>query len=119
MTDPFQDTRYDYFDLLPEHVALLKASNVSNRLSSGEYGAAEIDCKRPYGNSIGIEEGMARIVGIPLVDDEYLTHEGRLRVEQLHAQTPIALQVVLTAQSFKPGLYRCKRYDNKWEWVES
>lgn len=110
------------FELTAEHILLLRASYVNDSLSDCEYGAAEIDCKRPYGNS-DVESDIAEILGIAVIHDddgeEDLRPEDRERCRMLHEQTPIALQIVLSTGSFVPGLYeQTTLYGKDWKLQE-
>lgn len=112
------------FNLTEDHITLLRRSYVSPELSGVETGAAEIDGKRPYGNS-DVDLDVAEILGwadAPGWDDQ-LDEDGQLpeawvkKAMELHEQTPVALQIVLSTGSFVPGLYRrSSRYDTTtWE----
>lgn len=107
----------EMFELTEDHVKLLRASWVNRELSGVEYGAAEIDPKRPYGNS-AVEHDIAEILGMEILADEegdYIPEATRTRCRELHEQTPTALQVVLSTGSFEPGVYRMvKSYRNQW-----
>jgi hypothetical protein len=107
----------DTFDLTGDLVKLLRASVVDRELSEWEYGAAQIDPKRPYGNS-DVERDIATTLGwIPDSADIEVEDEMRARAKALHAQTPMALQVVLESGSFAPGRYERKRYVGTWQRV--
>ena len=103
------------FVLGEQHLKLLLKMNVS--WDACEFGAPCIDPKRPYGNSDVLSD-MAKILGIegkicphcdtPLEEQE----EGRLN--SLHIEMEIALQVVLSTQSFKAGTYTASKYGNDW-----
>jgi hypothetical protein len=83
-----------------------------------EWGAAEIDPKRPYGNTNVIAD-IAELVGrSPVNEDGDLTDVDYSYCRKLHEQTPTALQIVLSTRSFVPGTYRLKTsYDKDWELV--
>lgn len=106
------------FTLTEEHLKLLKAMNVG--WQDCEFGAPEIDPKRPYGNSAVVED-IAEILGIAPIendDDEKVFPKGtRDRCTKLHRETEKALQVVLATGLFKPGQYECERYTNNWKAV--
>lgn len=105
------------FILTENHILLLRASWVNERLSEVEYGAAEIDPKRPYGNS-DVESDIARILGYEFIDQEYLRNSDRELCRLLHAETPLALQIVLSTGSFQPGVYhRTTSYGKDWKLV--
>ena len=92
------------FTLTPAHLALLNAAYV--RWDDCEYGAPAIDSKRPYGNSGSlVERDIARILGW-IYRDEEPTEAQREHALQLHAETETALQIVLSTQSFKCGVYQ-------------
>lgn len=104
------------FELTHELITLLRASNVDHRLSDMEYGAAWIDPKRPYGNS-DVETDIAEQLGWAVGCDG-LSQDERDQARELHAQTPTALQVVLSTGLFEPGIYRRTReYGTDWELV--
>lgn len=92
------------FTLTGEHIKLLRSMNVG--WQDCEYGAPEIDPKRPYGNS-SVELDIAEILGWELGedDDDELTDEQRERAATLHRETQTALQVVLHTLSLEPGTY--------------
>jgi hypothetical protein len=116
--------RADEFEVTEQHLKLLGHTYVS--WDSTEFGAPAIDAKRPYGDSDVLGD-MAAILGLsfPPSDaddfheqyDEFVDAWGDdLRL--LHAETGLVLQIVLTAQSFEPGLYRrMAPYSNQWERV--
>ena len=104
------------FELTADHVKLLRRANV--RWSDGAYdGSPEIDAKRPFGNSDWVSD-VAEIIGLePQEDDDGEKHwpKGtRDRCVALYKQLGDALQVVLAAGSFEPGLYVCDDYRANW-----
>lgn len=105
------------FVLTEEHIKLLRASHVDTSTSETCYGAAQIDPKRPYGSK-DAEVGMARILGVEVIDDdgdEHLRTADRQRLRELHEQTPTALQIVLDVGAFAPGVYeRENPYSGRW-----
>lgn len=107
------------FTLTAEHVKLLRASNVG--WNTCEFGAACIDCKRPYGNG-SVFKDMAKILGIVAFEDAWgETHFSKEQValmEDLHKQTETALQIVLAAGSFEPGKYVAGDYSSDWRRAE-
>jgi hypothetical protein len=116
----YTDTSYKTFTLTPELITLLRASYVSDRLSDCEYGAAEIDCKRPYGNG-DVEGDIIELLWSEVEFDEAAEEwpEGYTeKAAALHRQTPAALQVVLASGSFEPGEYRTSsKYGIDWKRV--
>lgn len=120
--DPFARLR---FDLTDEHVTLLRAMYVE--WQDDEWGAPEIDPKRPYGNSDlyrdiwetlhpathwDAEHGMPRLLSPASWQQE------RARLEKLHRETRVALQIVLRTGSFEPGTYECREYHEDWQRVD-
>ena len=107
------------FELTSDLIILLRNSYVMRRLSDVEYGAAEIDGKRPYGNS-DVEGDIADLLGWGAERDEYgyLPEEVEARASLLHEQPPMALQIVLSTGSFEPGIYEASPYSNDWRRVE-
>lgn len=103
------------FTLTSQHVTLLRAANV--RWGEMEWGAPEIDGKRPYGNG-NIHEDIAALLSeshaCQSCGDSNLSDGDRARLFALHRETETALQVVLSAGSFEPGEYVCERYGRNW-----
>ena len=90
------------FQLTKDHLKLLRRSYVCKKLSRVEYGAAEIDGKRPYGNSDVLRD-VAEILGIPLTEDgEFITRADEQHCARLHSETPQALQVFLREATYEP-----------------
>lgn len=107
------------FILTEQHIKLLSRMNVS--WWDAEFGAPSIDPKRPYGNS-SVFQDLAEIL---LTKGKSCPHCGELLDEQdeaklheLHKETEIALQIVLSTQSFKPGKYVASKYGYEWKLVE-
>lgn len=101
------------FFLAEEHIKLLRAMNVC--WQHCEYGAPEIDPKRPYGNS-GVECDIHEIL---TGEREYeLTDAQRERYSQLHRETKLALEIMLQLGELRSGTYEDVRkhpYGNhKW-----
>lgn len=104
------------FELTQDHITLLRHSFVQSRLSDVETGAAEIDGKHPYGNS-NVAVDVAELLGWEFDSDEELPDEVYDQAMEIHAETPIALQIVLFTGAFEPGnYYRPEKYDTlRWE----
>jgi hypothetical protein len=101
------------FTVTDEHLRLLRRAYIW--WGSGEFGAPEIDTKRPYGNS-SVFGDIAEILGVPdsewadvdlnpLVDAEW-------RFLRLHVETAIALQITLATGEFRTGRYL---REEKWD----
>lgn len=108
------------FELTEDHLKLLRKANVT--WDNCEYGAPVIDCKRPYGNSSGIEIDIANLLDWDLFVDQdeeaHLTREQFDRARRIHEETLIALQIVLRTGSFATGTYtRPDVYGSEWELV--
>jgi hypothetical protein len=104
------------FRLTSDHLKLLKHAYVG--WNDCEFGAPEIDPKRPYGNKDVIRD-IVEILGIVTNRDDdgcYMPSIER-DLGNLHRETETALQIVLRTGSFLPGLYRCEPYTSKWQRV--
>jgi S-formylglutathione hydrolase FrmB len=102
------------FELRPEHVTLLRAAYV--RWEEIETGAPAIDCKRPYGNS-DVAGDVIELLGWQGDPDDVTPRqdrEDRERAMLLHQETETALQVILSAASFEPGIYTAEKYGHDW-----
>jgi len=93
------------FELTQLHIDMLRAMNV--QWQDCEYGAPEIDPKRPFGNSY-VDGDLLEL--FPGCDIEHL--------RQVYKQTHIALQIVLSTLSFELGTYTCGKYDTDWKKVQ-
>lgn len=89
------------FTLTSDHIKLLRRFIVG--WQDCEFGAPEIDPKRPYGNSDVIED-IREILVKELTDKE---------ARNIHNETQIALQIILFTGKMKPGTYECENY---FEW---
>lgn len=111
---------FDRFELTAEHIRLLRASYVS--WCGGETGAAQIDPKRPYGNSDVSRDIYGLLDGGEWDDDHGMPvslsprewQELSGRYGELHAETDRALQIVLATGSFAPGIFQKPRYGIEW-----
>jgi hypothetical protein len=125
------------FEVKKEHLALLK--NMSVGWQNCEFGAPEIDPKRPYGNS-NVLQDMIEIFGVKEINEELfyfelfgeqfkiigedkfnLELEGQdtlIRVlNELHRETETVLQIALQTGMFKEGKYKIKKYGTDWEYI--
>lgn len=97
------------FKVTDAHVTLARAMIVG--WCGDEFGAPEIDPKRPYGNSNVIHD-MLGLLGLPVVEEppeslvDYLT--------ELHKSMETALQVFLATGAFEPGVYVASGYRRDW-----
>ena len=109
------------FELKEDHLKLLKKAYWS--WNDCEYGAPEIDPKRPYGNSsvlqdiaeiLGEEQQLCPHCGEPLDELDY--H----RYNELHKELETALRIIHSLQTFQTGLYaRTTDYSNNWKLVKA
>jgi len=103
------------FTVTEDHLRLMSHFYVG--WCDDEYGAPEIDPKRPYGNSDVVND-IAEILGWETPDwgdPEY--GELRARARQIHEETKIALQIALRVGYFKAGFY-AKAYAYSEDWKE-
>jgi hypothetical protein len=124
------------FEIKEEHLKLLKEMNVG--WDDCEFGAPNIDPKRPYGNSDGVND-VARVIGFKKTKDtvefdkeeaeeydylkDYLedaewNEKSYDYLLNLHKDMQIVLQIVLSTLSFKKGIYKKKdKYSSEWEMI--
>ena len=126
------------FEMKEEHLKLLR--NMYVGWDDCEFGAPEIDPKRPYGNSDVLQD-MLRILGVleevkqggqvfkfVLFGKEYLLKgEDKFNIDleneeeftdilnKLHRETQTALQIMLVVGKFEIGIYEANVYSNDWE----
>lgn len=110
------------FALTEEHLKLLRHMCVG--WQDCEFGAPEINPKRPYGNS-DVEFDMCEILGIEFDDEAGLDPALMDRLSKLHGETQTALQIMLQCGAIELGIYRkpewCKPewYGVAWERAEA
>ena len=104
------------FTVTDEHLRLLRRAYVS--WDETEFGAPEIDCKRPYGNSDVLGD-IAEILEIP--DSEWADEDmdplpdyGQ-RFLRLHVETAVALQIALSTGEFRTGRYTREDGSHGWK----
>jgi hypothetical protein len=111
---------FESFTVTEEHIKLLRRTVIS--WNDCEFGAPEIDCKRPYGNSY-VYGDIAEILGIkPAIEDEYgENHFSREQTDKMlkwHMGTQAALRIFLATGEMRTGKYECPRYSRDWRRVE-
>lgn len=94
------------FQVTEEHLKLLRSMCIG--WQDCEYGAPEVDPKRPYGNS-SVECDVHEIL-TGAKGNYDLTDEQRERYATLHRETEHALQIVLQTGSFEPGTFKREPY---------
>lgn len=104
------------YELTDDHVKLIRQFSIW--WDDGAYdGAPAVDCKRPFGNGDYVSD-IAEIIGLEQIeadDGETFWPKGtRDRCEQLYRELAEALQVVLAAGSFEPGVYIASDYRRNW-----
>lgn len=121
------------FEVKKEHLALLKHMCVGWR--DCEFGAPEIDPKRPYGNSdvIGdmieifgkeVKRGIFKVdIGgyeyyVTVDEDSEDMDDLKRTLNKLHKETETVLQIALQTGMFKEGKYKLKdKYGGNWEYI--
>ena len=105
----------DIIKITDSHLKLLNRMYVS--WDNCEFGAPQINPKRPYGN-FNVVEDILDIVGIPIKkdkDDEII--ESLIDfANQLHNDMGKVLQIVLVTQRFEVGEYQKKEEYNDRSW---
>lgn len=89
------------FNLTEEHLTLLRNACVG--WGDGDYGAPEVEPKRPYGNS-DVQNDVAKVLGWTW-DGSGMPYAIAWRADQLHAETALALQICLSVGRFEAGRY--------------
>ncbi len=114
----------DRFEVRPEHMKLL------TRIFFGyndwtEFGAPEVDPKRPYGNS-DVYGDLAELLGVEADGvDEYgdavLSDETKAKLLRIHKEMPKVLGVLArnAAEGISPGWYESPKYYNDWKRVDA
>jgi hypothetical protein len=127
------------FEIKPQHLKLLQRFNVG--WDDCEFGAPEIDPKRPYGNS-SVHQDMLEILGIKELkegiyefeldgrkwllkgEDKYNVYlEGADEedlldeLNKLHKEMETALQICLFTQKFETGIFESEEYSDRWKKV--
>lgn len=78
-----------------------------------EFGAPEIDPKRPYGNSDVLGD-IAELIGLEKLEDAEWSKEAEDMMNILHRQMEYVLQIGLSTGTFEIGDYEGQEYGNKW-----
>ena len=103
------------FTVTDQHLALTR--NMYVDWYDCEFGAPAIDPKRPYGNSAVLAD-IAEHLGIEVPErvldgEEDWPEELETRLERLHAETAVVLQIALDTGAFKAGEYSREKY-GRW-----
>ena len=102
------------FKITDAHIKLAQRMYVG--WCGDEYGAPEIDPKRPYGNS-DVERDIMKILGLPIPEDGDVPETMSDYIRKLHESMEVALQIFLVTQKFEVGTYQLTEdYDvRSWE----
>lgn len=101
------------FKITDAHLKLLRRMCVD--WSDVEYGAPEIDPKRPYGTS-DVTNDILEIIGIPAPknDNDEIPEALSDFARKLHENMETVLQICLSTQTFEQGEYiKTDRYDSR------
>jgi len=94
------------FELKEEHIKLLQRACIT--WQNCEYGAPEINPKRPYGNS-DVEGDIAEILEWELFEDRFgevsMSKDQAEKAKNLHNETFTAIQIILKLKTFTLGIY--------------
>jgi len=93
------------FEVTKQHLKLLR--NFQIGWQNCEFGAPEIDPKRPYGNSDVVED-IAVILGIEP------DHKACMKI---HKETQTALEIALQTGKFKAGEYIRRKTWDTWKLI--
>ncbi len=105
------------FTITNEHLVLIRNMVVSYN-DFCEFGAPEIDPKRPYGNS-SVYRDIAELLGISVnTDTEYFDQEDLDYMDKIHKETATALQIILRTEKFEIGKYEAEKYSIDWRKVD-
>lgn len=105
------------FVLTERHLALLRRASID--WSGIEYGAPNIDPKRPYGNG-DLFRGMVQALGseVPDADSpggwDWPPDDLAAELTRLHRETEIALEIVLRTATAVPGRYVRESWGADW-----
>ena len=104
------------FEVTEQHLKLMRRMNV-NYKNHCEFGAPEIDPKRPYGNS-QVYYDIGEILDIDATEgdpeDPSFSEEQEQEMLKLHKETETALQIALATGCFEAGTYEADAYSNRW-----
>lgn len=107
----------DRFELTNDHLKLIQEMNIGYN-EGCEFGAPNVDPKRPYGNS-DVYNDIGEILGIkPEQEDDWGNEFSNDQIDymnKIHRQTAKALQVILSSKSFSTGFYEADMYRDNWQ----
>lgn len=105
------------FSVTEDHIKLLKSMYIG--WQDCEFGAPEVDPKRPYGNS-DVYHDIAEILDWPYNRNpetyEY-TDLAIKKMDKIHREMETVLQILVSNCSIRPGTYEAKEFSNDWHRV--
>ena len=105
-----------HFTVTEDHLKLIRRMYIGYN-EGCEFGAPEVNPKRPYGNS-SVYQDIGEILEIEPNSDGEFTDAEYDRFLTLHKETATALQIALRTGQFKTGDYVCEQYTENWSAVE-
>lgn len=121
MTNPMHRKTIQ-FELTEDHITLLQAMNI--RWDSAMFGAPAGDTKRPFGSSGSgvIRREICDMLGYePVTTDEFdhpvYDNDDEDAALETYRECDTALQIVLSCQTFEPGVFEKQEYTRDWERV--
>lgn len=111
------DLGKDYFVVTEGHIKLLRRLNVKYS-DFFEFGAPEIDPKRPYGNSY-VYGDLGELLGIEpegtdSIDEPEFTEEQEKMLLEVHKEMKTVLQILVHNLCIEPGAYWAEKYGGMW-----
>jgi hypothetical protein len=104
------------FTVTSQHLLLMKRMYISYN-SYCEFGAPEVNPKRPYGNS-DVYYDIGEILEITpsggSEDDPEFTAGQEVEMLKLHKETETALQIAVVTGCFESGEYEADEYSSNW-----
>ena len=97
------------FNLLPEHVTLIRQMNVQQADKAEFWETPFIDSKRPFGNPNVERDIVERHLGWELFEDahgeKHISAQQYSNAREIFQQLGTALQIVLECGTFEPGSF--------------
>ena len=110
------------FDVTSDHLKVLRSLVPSVQWCNAEFGAPEIDPKRPYGSSLDeIYPYVGKVLGIEPEEDGEFNWEQKQRMDKAYRETDEALRAVfvnLDNLGIKLGTYEYEQDKGLWEFQE-
>jgi hypothetical protein len=106
-----------FFTITEQHLKLIRKMCIGYD-DDCEFGAPEVDPKRPYGNrSVYIDIGEILEIEPEGHDgDEHVYTEAQEdEMLKLHKETATALQIIVATELFLPGAYEADIYQRNWK----